>query len=79
MIRLGYKLKNYPTEIIGFLHLGYFQIEKALTNLHLRSRIKRHTVRYLLVLSHQLTHHTHINVITVVKIVFELRGWEYLM
>ena len=28
MIRLGYKLKNYPTDIIGLLDLSYFQIEQ---------------------------------------------------
>ena len=46
MIRLGYKLKNYPTDIIGLLDLSYFQIEKALTNLQLRSRNLSHTVHY---------------------------------
>ena len=47
MIRLGHKLKNCPTDIIGLLQLSYFQIKQALTNLLLRSRKLSHTVRYL--------------------------------
>ena len=46
MIRLGHKLKNCPTDIIGLLHLSYFQIKQALTNLQLRSRKLSHTVLY---------------------------------
>ena len=46
MIRLGHKLKNCPTDIIGLLHLSYYQIKQALTNLLLRSRKLSHTVRY---------------------------------
>ena len=45
MIRLGHKLKNCPTDIIGLLHLSYFQIKQALTNMQLRSRKLSHTVR----------------------------------
>ena len=47
MIRLGYKLKNYPTSTISLLELSYFQVEKALTNLQHRSRNLSHTVRYI--------------------------------